>query len=86
MKLKDSFITQKIEDRQFLFDAGESDFDKIVSGNESAAFIIELLETETTEDEITDKMAQRYDAPRKVIKNDVRSIIDTLRKIGALDE
>ena len=86
MKLKDDFITQDIDDTQFLVPVGAEAFSGIVRSNATAAFIVECLKEETTEEEITDKMCARYDAPRSVIESDVKEIIDTLRRISALQE
>ena len=41
---------------------------------------------ETTVDRVVDAMLERYEAPREVIDEDVRSVVEQLRKIGAIDE
>ena len=47
---------------------------------------MDCLKEETTEEAIVDKMAAKYDAPREEIAADVKEILDTLRKINALEE
>ena len=86
MKLKSSFLTQVIDDTQFLVPMGGEAFSGIVRNNRTAAFIVDRLKEETTEGEIVDAMCEKYDAPRSVIAADVRSILDKLRSIRALDE
>ena len=86
MKLKDDFITQDIDDTQFLVPIGGEAFNGIVRSNSTAAFIVDSLKEETTEEAIVDAMCARYDAPRTEIAADVREILDTLRKINALEE
>ena len=86
MKLKDDFITQTIEDTQFLVATGAESFQGIVRSNQTAAFIVDCLKEETTEDAIVDAMCAKYDAPRDVIACDVKEVLDTLRKINALVE
>ena len=86
MKLKSDFITQDIDNTQFLISVGSESFSGIVRSNKTAAFIVDCLKKETTKDEIVEAMCLKYDAPRNVIDNDVEEILETLRRIKALDE
>ncbi len=86
MKLKEGFITHESGGEQIMVAAGEAKFSGLVRSNKTAAFIVDCLKTETTEAEITEKMAAKYDAPKEVISADVKKIVDTLRSIGAIDE
>jgi hypothetical protein len=86
MKLKSDFIAQVIDDTQFLVPIGGESFKGIVRSNKTAAFIVDCLKEETTEEAIVDEMCRKYDAPREVIAEDVKGILNTLRRIGALEE
>lgn len=86
MKLKNDFITQDIEDTQYLISVGAEMFNGIVKSNKTAAYIVNLLHHEMTEAEIVQAMCDKYDAPRDVIAADVKVILDTLRGIRALEE
>ena len=86
MKLKSDFITQTIDNTQFLVPIGGESFQGIVRSNKTAAFIVDCLKEETTEEAIIDAMCKKYDAPRNVITSDVKQILNTLRRINALDE
>ena len=86
MKLKPDFITQTIEDTQFLVPVGAEAFQGIVRSNKTAAFIVDCLKEDTTEEKIVDAMCAKYDAPRAEIAADVKEIISTLRGINALEE
>ena len=86
MKLKDNFITQNIDDTQFLVPVGAEAFQGVVRSNRTAAFIVDCLKEETTEAAIVDKMCAKYDAPRETIAADVKQTLDTLRGINALEE
>ncbi len=85
MKLKSAFITQDIDDTQFLVPVGAEAFKGIVRSNTTAAFIVNCLKEETTEEKIVDAMCAKYDAPRDVITADVEEILETLRKIKAIE-
>lgn len=86
MKLKSCFITQDIDDTQFLVPVSAEAFGGIARSNKTAAYIVELLKKETTEEEIVDALYAKYDAPREQIAGDVREILTTLRSINALEE
>ena len=85
MKLKSTFISQDIDDTRFLVPIGGEAFSGIVKGNSSAAFIIDCLKTDTTEEQIVDAMCAKYDAPRSVIAADAKDILEKLRGIGAIE-
>ena len=86
MKLKDSFITHEIDGTQFLVPVGADDFSGMVRSNETAAFIVNCLKEDISEDGIVDAMCAEYNAPREVIAADVKVILDKLRSVNALDE
>ncbi len=86
MKLKPDFITQDIDGTQFLIAVGGESFNGIVKSNPTAAFIVDQLKQETTEEKITDAMYAEYDAPRSVIAADVHTVVETLRSIGAIED
>ena len=86
MKLKEDFVTQVVDNTQFLVPVGAEAFQGIVRSNKTAAFIVDCLKEETTEEAIVDRMCRKYDATRATIAADVKEILDTLRKINALEE
>ncbi|MCR5611597.1 MAG: PqqD family protein [Clostridiales bacterium] len=86
MKLKNDFVTQTIDDTQFLVAVGGKTFNGIVRSNPTAAFIVDMLREGTTKEEIVDAMCEKYDAPREVISKDVDKVLDTLRGIDAIEE
>ena len=86
MKLKSGFITQVIDDTQFLVPVGTEGFSGIVRNNKTAAFIVDCLKEDTTEEQIIDAMCEKYDAPRSTIAADVHDMLSKLRSIGAVDE
>lgn len=86
MKLKNEFITHESNGEHLTVTAGNTKFNGLIRSNQTAGFIIECLKENTTEDEIINKMLEKYDASKEVISSDVRKIIGKLRSIGALDE
>lgn len=86
MKLKHDFITQEIDGTQFLVPVGAESFSGVVRSNKTAALIVDLLKTETTEEEIIDALYRRFSAPRETIAADVAEVLNVLRSVHALEE
>ena len=85
MKLKDTYITHDSDGEQILLDTSSS-FAGLIRSNKTAAFIVECLKEDTTEEEIVEAMLEKYDAPKDVLARDVSEVIEKLRKVGAIDE
>ena len=88
MKRRDGFITYNSGSEQIMVAAGAASdvFRGMVRSNATAGYIIECLNQEITQEELTDKLCQRYEAPREIISRDLQRVLDSLRQIGALDE
>ena len=86
MKLKSDFLTQEIDDTLYLVPVGNEEFRGIVKNNKTAAFIINCLKEETTVEGILEVMQNHYDVPEEVLTADITNALDTLRRIGALEE
>lgn len=61
-------------------------FSGLIRNNGTAAFIVDCLKSETTEEAVTSKMLEEYDASEEVIRKAVHDVIEKLRKVGAIDE
>ena len=85
MKLKDTYITHDSDGEQILLDTSGS-FAGLIRNNKTAAFIVECLKDDTTQEKIVEAMFEKYDAPKEVLAKDVSEVIEKLRKVGALDE
>ena len=86
MKLKKGFITHEGANEYILVPAGGVSFSGMVRSNKSAGFIVECLKEEVTEEEIVEKMLEKYDATKEQITMDVTKTLDKLRNIGAIEE
>ena len=88
MKLHDGFITYTTGAEQIMVAAGTASevFRGMVRSNATAAFIIDCLGQEISREALADTLVARYDAPREIIERDLDNVLNTLLKIGALDE
>ena len=85
MKLKEGFITYEVSGEHYTVPAGNQSFAGLIKSNKTAAEVIEMLKKETTAEEITKALYDKYDAPEELIRRDVDGIISKLREIGAID-
>lgn len=87
MKLSSDFLTHAANGEHFTVPTGGAKFSGIVKSNETAAFIVECLKSDTTESAVTDKLLERYSgASRETVMEDVKDIIAKLRSIGAVED
>ena len=86
MKLSSVAVTHVMGDTQIMVSAEMIFFSGMVRSNETAAFIVDCLKGETTEERIVEAVLERYDAPRDAAERDVKKVLSTLRSIGLLDE
>lgn len=84
MKLKDNFVTYDSDGEQIMVATGGA-FSGLVRSNKTAAFIVEQLKTETTQQKIVDSVLEKYEADRATVEADVAKIIEKLRGIGAIE-
>ena len=85
MRLKDGVVSYDLDGDRFTVSATGA-FGGMLRSNATAAFIVEQLADETSEDAIVSAMAERYDAPRERIAADVHAVIAQLRELNALEE
>ena len=85
MKLKEEFIVHNTENESLLVPTGAATFSGLVKGNPTLGVVLELLKTDTTEEQIVEEMRARFEAPEGVIESDVSKALSELRKIGAID-
>lgn len=64
--------------------AAVASFPGMITLNETAAYIWELLEQEQTVDSLVEAMCARYDAPADKIREDVEALLGRLQSVGAV--
>lgn len=87
MKLNPKFLTHATNGEYYIISTSDTQFKGVVKNNETAAFIVESLKTDTTESGIVDKLLSEYkNVDRATLERDVADIIGKLRSIGAIEE
>lgn len=88
MKLKDGFKLHQIDDECVILAEGidNIDFSKMISLNESAAYLWRSLEEKNfTEQTVTDLLLSEYKVSKDLASQDAKSFIQTLNDAGVLD-
>ena len=86
MKLNDSFVIHTIGEETLLIPTGSAPFHGLGEGNKTVGTILRCLLNDTDEEKIIDALAKAYDGSREEMAEDVRSVIEKLRAIGAIEE
>ena len=86
MKLSQDFLFHNMGEEAFLVPSGNAAFSGMIRGNKTLGAVLELLKTDTTEEEIVSTMKTRFSAPDGVIERDVKDALQKLREIGAIEE
>ena len=60
MKLNPKFLTHVTKGEHYMISTSDTKFKGIVKNNETAAFIVECLKSDTTESAIVDKLLTEY--------------------------
>lgn len=87
MKLKKGLIVTELNDGYVgvaVEDAGKS-FKGMLKMNGTAAFIIQCLQTETSEEEVVKAVLKEYEVSDADAKAGVSDVIENLTKAGLLD-
>ena len=86
MKLNKAFLIHDSGERIDLIPTGDAAFSGVMRGNKTFGLILELLKTQTTEEEIVSAIKAQFNDPAGTVERDVARALSELRKIGALDE
>lgn len=66
--------------------SGQVDFNKIISLNQSAAFLWEnVVDKDFTETDLVNLLLQEYDVTEEVAKADVCNLVQNLKEAGLVD-
>ena len=87
MRLKKGVLQRKTGDTIALVVNGDSSsFSGVLHSNPTAAVIIKCLKHNTNEKRILAKMKRRFDGDPDEMLEDIRALLDELRKAGVIEE
>lgn len=84
MPLKDNFIFKEVSNEYMLIPLlnGNLNMSRVFNLNETGAFIIKKLKEKDDIEFVAIEMAKEYNAPKDVIKEDIKEFIEALKKRG----
>lgn len=87
MKIKSDIFVQEIDGMQYLVSMGGDAFSGIVRSNPTAAFVIRLLQEETTPERLAEAVMNEYeDAQEAQVKADIDELLGRLRELNIIEE
>lgn len=81
MKIKSGYLIREIAGAYVVVPAGEqvSEFNGLMTLNETAAFIWKILVDGADEDALVSALLEEYDIDEATARNDVKKVIDLLK-------
>ena len=86
MRLSNNYVYHMSHGEAVLIPTGDTEFSGLVRGNKTLGVILELLQSDTTEEEMIRKLTERFNVTEETASQDVKRVLSELRKIGAIDE
>lgn len=86
MKIKKGFEIKSVEGIHIVVPTADNvSMAGVITLNDTALYVWNLLLNDVTRDQIIDKMASDYDAPREVIEKDVDELLESFKQNDLLD-
>lgn len=88
MKRNENFLLRQVAGKQVVVPVGKaaSQFNGMLTLNDSGAFLWQLLEQEQTLESMTQALCSRYEVAEPIAQADARAFLEKLRSVGALEE
>ncbi len=88
MKIKEGFILKKVAGNNVVIGVGKTmkTFNGMINLSESAAFLFEHLNEDTTANALCDALCEEYDVDRGTALTDINAFLDKLRSVNILEE
>lgn len=80
MKIKEGFILREVAGDTIAMPGGNIELNGMITLNETGAFLWKLLETETTEEELTAAIIKQYSVDEETAKTAVHNFVEKLRE------
>ena len=86
MRLKDDFILHNTGEDFVIIATGEvtKNFNGIIKLNNMGGEIVGLLTTDISEEDIIKAIVEKYEVDYDTAKEDIKNILDSLRKAGVI--
>ena len=88
MKVKKGFVVREVGGKKYAVATGEvaRSFKGMLGLNDMGAIIFELLQTDTTKEEVVNAILKEYAVDRQTVETDVEKFISTLKSIEVIED
>ena len=87
MKIKNGFVKKDVAGMHIVVSAdSSSDFDGIITLNDTGAFMFDLLISGISEKELADRLVDEYEVEREIAEADTAAFIKKLDDAGLLEK
>ena len=88
MKIKENFMLRKVADCFVVVPIGAAvaEFNGMINLNEAGAFLWQLMENDTTVDEVVAEMLNQYEIDEATAKSDVVKFVAQLKEANLLED
>lgn len=88
MKRNPNFLLREVAGKQVVVPVGMAsmEFAGMINLNAVGAYLWQKLETEQTLDTLTDALTERYEVAREIARADAEAFVESLSKVGAIQE
>ena len=87
MKIKNGFVNKDVAGMHIVVGAdSSSDFDGIITLNDTGAFMFDLLISGISEKELADRLVDEYEVEREIAEADTVAFIKKLDDAGLLEK
>ena len=88
MKIKEGFVTRKIADTIVAVPTGKlvNEFQGMIKLTDSAKFVWDLLQQDTTMDEIVNQYVKKYNIDTNKARTDIEKFITHLKSANIIEE
>lgn len=80
MKIKEGFILREVAGDTIAMPGAEMELNAMITLNETGAFLWKLLETETTEEELTAAIVKQYGVDTETAATAVKNFVEKLKE------
>lgn len=80
MKIKEGFILREVAGDSIVMPSSEMNINAMITLNETGAFLWKLLESETTEEELTAAIMKQYTVEEEIAKTAVHNFVEKLKE------
>jgi len=88
MKIRDGFILREVGGQPVVVAVGAASqyFNGMVRLNATSEFLFEKLQKDISEDELVKAVVEKYEVDEETARKDVQSFVETLVKLGIIEE